>query len=74
MRIADILRFSMYFHDYGQEQRGVESYARLVAAERAAHCAHCAGFCEAACGYDLPVKSLLLKADAALSPRGIAEG
>jgi len=67
VRIADILRFSMYFHDYGQEQRGVESYARLVAAERAAHCAHCAGFCEAACGYDLPVKSLLLRADAALA-------
>lgn len=35
-------------------------------AERAAHCAHCAGFCEAACSYDLPVKSLLLKAHKAL--------
>ncbi len=69
VRIADILRFSMYFHDYGQESRGVESYAKLVAAERAAHCAHCAGFCEAACDYDLPVKSLLLRADAALRLR-----
>ena len=59
----------MYFHDYGQEGRGVESYARLVAAERAAHCSHCAGFCEAACDYDLPVKSLLIRADAALSLR-----
>ncbi|MDQ1349376.1 MAG: Aldo ket red protein [Acidobacteriota bacterium] len=67
VRIADILRFAMYFHDYGQEGRGVESYARLVAAERAAHCSHCAGFCEAACDYDLPVKSLLIRADAALS-------
>ncbi len=70
VRIADILRFAMYFHDYGQEGRGVESYARLVAAERAAHCSHCAGFCEAACDYDLPVKSLLIRADAALSLRG----
>lgn len=69
VRIADILRFAMYFHDYGQEGRGVESYARLVAAERAAHCSHCAGFCEAACDYDLPVKSLLIRADAALSLR-----
>ena len=68
VRIADILRFSMYFHEYGQEQRGVESYAKLVVAERAAHCAHCAGFCEAACDYDLPVKSLLLRAEASLSP------
>ena len=70
VRIADILRFAMYFHDYGQEGRAVESYARLVAAERAAHCTHCAGFCEAACDYDLPVKSLLVRADAALSLRG----
>ncbi len=61
VRIADILRFAMYFHDYGQEGRGVESYAKLVAAERAAHCTHCAGFCEAACDYDLPVKSLLIR-------------
>lgn len=67
VRIADILRFSMYYHEYKQEGRAVESYAKLVAAERAAHCAHCAGFCEQACSYDLPVKSLLLKAHDALA-------
>ena len=39
VRIADVLRFSMYFHEYGQEQRALESYARLVSAERGAHCA-----------------------------------
>ncbi len=68
VRIADVLRFSMYFHEYGQEQRGRESYARLVAAERGAHCAHCAGHCESACGYDLPVRTLLLRAQRALDP------
>lgn len=66
VRIADILRFSMYYHDYQQEGRAVESYAKLVASERAAHCAHCAGFCEQACSYDLPVRSLLIKAHGAL--------
>lgn len=66
VRIADILRFSMYYHEYKQENRAVESYAKLVASERAAHCLHCAGFCEAACNYDLPVKSLLLRAHGAL--------
>jgi aryl-alcohol dehydrogenase-like predicted oxidoreductase len=66
VRIADILRFSMYYHEYEQEGRAVESYARLVASERAAHCAHCAGFCEQACSYDLPVRTLLLKAHRAL--------
>ena len=67
VRIADILRFSMYFHEYGQEQRGLESYARLVEAERAAHCLHCAGYCAQACAYDLPIKSLLIRADKMLS-------
>jgi predicted aldo/keto reductase-like oxidoreductase len=69
VRITDILRFSMYYHEYGQQERGVESYARLVAAERAAHCLHCPGFCEQACSYDLPIKSLLLRADKALGRR-----
>jgi predicted aldo/keto reductase-like oxidoreductase len=72
VRIADILRFSMYFHEYRQERRAIESYARLASSERAAHCLHCSGFCEEACHYDLPIRSLLLKADRAL--RGGAEG
>jgi predicted aldo/keto reductase-like oxidoreductase len=66
VRIADVLRFSMYFHEYGQEQRALASYASLVAAERGAHCAHCAGHCESACGYDLPVRTLMLRARRAL--------
>jgi predicted aldo/keto reductase-like oxidoreductase len=66
VRIADILRFSMYHHEYGQQERAAASYARLLAAERAAHCANCAGRCAEACSYDLPVRSLLLRADAAL--------
>lgn len=66
VRIADVLRFSMYFHEYGQEQRALASYANLVAAERGAHCAHCGGHCESACGYDLPVRTLMLRARGAL--------
>ena len=70
VRIADVLRFSMYFHEYGERERGVEAYAGLLEAERASHCAACAGFCEASCSYDLPVKRLLLRADQALgAPR-----
>ena len=69
VRIADILRFSMYHNDYKQESRALESYAKLVAGERAAHCAHCAGFCEQACAYDLPIKTLLIRAHRTLAPR-----
>jgi hypothetical protein len=68
VRVADILRFSMYYHEYRQEGRALQSYARLVAAERAAHCLHCAGFCEQACHYDLPIRTLMLRADATLAP------
>ena len=69
VRIADVLRFSMYFHEYGERERAVEAYAGLLETERAAHCAACAGFCEASCSYDLPVKRLLLRADGALGAR-----
>lgn len=66
VRIADVLRYSMYFHEYGQTAEATAAYARLLDAERAAHCAGCAGMCAEACGYELPVKTLLLRADRAL--------
>ena len=62
VRIADILRFSMYEREYQQEGRGANAYANLVASERAAHCLHCSGVCEQACGYDLPIRTLLIDA------------
>jgi aryl-alcohol dehydrogenase-like predicted oxidoreductase len=69
VRIADVLRYSMYFHEYGERERAVEAYAGLLETERAAHCAACSGFCAASCSYDLPVKRLLLRADEAFRPR-----
>jgi predicted aldo/keto reductase-like oxidoreductase len=69
VRIADVLRFSMYFQEYGERERGVAAYAGLLAEERASHCAACSGFCEASCSYDLPVKRLLLRAHGLLAPR-----
>ncbi|MEK7799989.1 MAG: aldo/keto reductase [Acidobacteriota bacterium] len=68
VRIADILRFSMYYHEYQQENRALESYAKLVASERAAHCVNCSGFCEQACAYDLPIRTLLIGAHDKLAP------
>ncbi len=62
VRIADILRFSMYEKEYRQHGRGSQAYASLIVSERAAHCAHCNGLCESVCGYDLPVRTLLIDA------------
>ncbi len=70
VRIADVLRFSMYHHEYGEPERAAEHYARLLSAERAEHCSSCAGYCASSCAYDLPVKTLLLRAHAALGPGG----
>jgi hypothetical protein len=67
VRIADVLRFAMYHRDYGQPERATQAYARLLAQERVDHCAACAGYCAAACAYDLPVKTLLVRAHARLS-------
>lgn len=69
VRIADVLRFSMYFHEYGESERAKQAYAGLLSSERATHCSSCGGFCEASCGYDLPVKRLLLRAEEALASR-----
>ena len=69
VRVPDILRFSMYEKEYRQEGRGARAYASLIVSERAAHCAHCSGLCERACGYDLPIRTLLIDAH-----RRLAEG
>ena len=66
VRIADALRFSMYFHEYGERERALESYAALEPAARAGSCAACPGYCVPACSYGLPVRDLLLRAHAAL--------
>jgi aryl-alcohol dehydrogenase-like predicted oxidoreductase len=74
VRIADVLRFSMYHHEYGEPERAAAEYARLLAGERAARCADCSGPCASACDYDLPVKTLLLRAHAALAGPGSERG
>jgi uncharacterized protein len=72
VKVADALRFSMYFHDYGERERGRELYAALDPGRRADPCAGCPAPCVAACDYGLPVKRLLLAAHAALARRELA--
>jgi aryl-alcohol dehydrogenase-like predicted oxidoreductase len=78
VRISDILRFSMYHDQYGERERGVASYAGLPETARASRCLHCSGFCEQACAYDLPVRTLMIRADATLGrgrpPAGSTDG
>jgi uncharacterized protein len=69
VRVADTLRFSMYFHEYGELERARELYAALPAGGRADACAACPAPCQAACDYSLPVRALLVAAHGALAPR-----
>ncbi|MEO5345457.1 MAG: aldo/keto reductase [Magnetococcus sp. YQC-9] len=64
--VASILRFQMYFEDYGDEKRAMHSYAALE--KSVAACAGCAdAACNRACPYGLPVQSKLEAAHRTLS-------
>jgi aryl-alcohol dehydrogenase-like predicted oxidoreductase len=59
--IASILRFEMYFRDYGDQKRAMQEYAALD--RRAEACAACpAEPCAAACPHGLPVAAKLMAA------------
>ena len=58
VEIATVLRYRMYFKDYGMEKRAMESYSSLK--QNAAPCAGCdQPVCISKCPYGLPVKEML---------------
>jgi predicted aldo/keto reductase-like oxidoreductase len=61
--VADILRYKMYFEDYGEEKFAMQRYALVPAAGRPSRCAGCEAPCEAACPYGLRVRERLSEAD-----------
>ncbi len=67
VRVADILRYSMYYHEYKEEGRGIRSYAKLEPGHNASKCPSCPAPCVKECPYDLPIKTLLLKAHNSLA-------
>ena len=61
--VDDVLRFAMYYENYGQERFGMEEYAKLDPAHNASQCVGCRAPCEAACPHDVPIQAKLLKTD-----------
>lgn len=59
--VSDIMRYAMYFENYGQEKEAMRKYANLEI--RADHCAGCAAPCEAKCDFALPIREKLMHAD-----------
>ncbi|MEZ4215316.1 MAG: aldo/keto reductase [Myxococcota bacterium] len=65
--IDDVLRYRMYFEDYGDEARGLAAYAALPA--RADACAACSAPCAGACPDGVAIRERMLGAHALLAPR-----
>jgi predicted aldo/keto reductase-like oxidoreductase len=60
--ISDIMRYEMYYLDYGHQKKAIRQYATLDAARKPAACATCAGQCTRACPHGLQVRDRLLRA------------
>jgi len=59
--VNTIMRYNHYFEAQGQEKYAMTKYAALER-NKADRCGECAGFCETACPYRVPVQSLLAAA------------
>jgi aryl-alcohol dehydrogenase-like predicted oxidoreductase len=58
--ISDIMRYAMYYEDYGQQKKAIDHYTALPFFHKPIFCRSCRGHCTHACPYGLPVKEKLL--------------
>lgn len=65
--VNEILRYAMYFENYGMEKGAVELYGSLDPAKKPMACVSCDGPCEAACPHGLAVRNRLVFAHSILS-------
>jgi predicted aldo/keto reductase-like oxidoreductase len=60
--IPDILRYKMYFENYGDQKYAMNLYRQLPASQTAEICVNCSAPCNSSCRYELPVRERLLEA------------
>ncbi len=58
--IDDVLRYRMYFEDYGNEKHAMEMYAKLE--QQADACIGCAAPCAGACPHGVPIQERMIGA------------
>jgi predicted aldo/keto reductase-like oxidoreductase len=63
--IADVLRYRMYFEDYGNEKEALRLYGAL--GKNASVCASCSAPCLGACPLGLPIQERMRGAHELLS-------
>lgn len=61
--ISDVMRFEMYFKNYGHEKTAIENYALLDDARKPKNCSNCSGHCNIACPFGIKVQDRLIHAD-----------
>jgi len=65
--VHDILRYRLYFNNYGREKYAMSMYSKLPESRRAGQCASCTGNCTSSCPYGIDVRSKLIRAHAELT-------
>jgi hypothetical protein len=60
LRIHDVLRYRMYFEDYGWEKEGIRLYSQLE--RTAAACVECSAPCAGSCPLGIPIRERTLGA------------
>jgi hypothetical protein len=60
LAINDVLRYRMYFEDYGLEKRGIQSYAKL--GSNASACLDCTAPCAGSCPVGIPIQQRMREA------------
>lgn len=57
--INDILRFAMYFENYGMEKEAMRYYSELDETKKPYKCSTCYGYCENSCPYGIKIRTRL---------------
>jgi predicted aldo/keto reductase-like oxidoreductase len=65
--IHDILRYRLYFHNYGREKYAMGRYAAVPHSRRADQCSNCAGPCAGHCPFRIPIREKLIRAHSELT-------
>jgi predicted aldo/keto reductase-like oxidoreductase len=65
--IHDILRYRLYFNNYGREKYAMSLYNSLPASRSAKQCSNCTGPCTNSCPFNIPIKSKLIEAHSELT-------
>lgn len=65
--VNDILRYAMYFEDYGREKDAMQHYTAVDDSRKPLPCSECSGPCTSTCPYGLPVRDKLIHASEILS-------